>query len=79
MRGFIVEHIMLTIINGRTEKNPLENGDYLIFGDVYKDGVLVHSFGEEGTSLFAWWVLQSEEFQYNYALLFSTIMANTYG
>jgi hypothetical protein len=70
---------MITVINGRTEKNPLENGDYLIYGDIYKDDVLIYSFGEEGTSLFAWWILQSEEFQFYYATLFGTIMANNYG
>lgn len=70
---------MITIVNGRTEKNPNQNGDFLIFGEIYKDDVLIHSFGEEGTSLFSWWMSQSEEFQYNYALMFSSIMANNYG
>ncbi len=70
---------MITVESCRVEQNPNQEGDFLIFGSVYKDGVLLHTFGDEGTSLFSWWTSQPYEFQFYYATMFSTIMANNYG
>ena len=66
--------------NFSIEPNPQNPGDYIIKGDIYNnDGVLVGDFGPDGTSIFAWWITQDSNFQFNYALQFSQIMAQQIG
>lgn len=62
--------------NYRLEPNPNSPGDWIVFGDIYdNDGNLLGSFGENGTSVFGWWVSQDILFQQNYSTQFSVIMA----
>ena len=62
--------------NYRLEPNPNNPGDWLVFGDIYDtDGNLLGTFGENGTSVFGWWVLQDAQFQQQYSTQFSVIMA----
>ena len=61
--------------NYRLEPNPLSPGDWIVFGDIYDDqGNLLGTFGENGTSVFGWWVLQDSGFQQNYSNQFAVIM-----
>lgn len=62
--------------NYRLEPNPLSPGDWIVFGDIYdNDGNLLGTFGENGTSVFAWWVTQDAVFQQAYANQFAVVMA----
>jgi hypothetical protein len=66
----------MNIQNLRIEPNPNVPGDWFIYGDIYDtDGNLVGTYGPDGTSVFTWWNTQDVQFQQNYALLFSTVMA----
>ena len=62
--------------NYRLEPNPLSPGDWIVFGDIYDDqGNLIGTFGENGTSVFGWWVTQDAAFQQNYSNQFAVVMA----
>ena len=62
--------------NYRLEPNPLSPGDWIVFGDIYdNEGNLMGTFGENGTSVFGWWVTQDVEFQMNYSNQFASVMA----
>ena len=62
--------------NYRLEPNPNSAGDWIVFGDIYDDQEnLIGTFGENGTSVFGWWVSQDILFQQNYSTQFSVIMA----
>jgi len=62
--------------NYRLEPNPNTPGDWIVFGDIYdNEGNLIGTFGENGTSVFGWWVTQDAAFQQNYSTQFSVIMA----
>ena len=62
--------------NYRLEPNPTTPGDWIVFGDIYdNENNLIGTFGENGTSVFGWWVLQDVAFQQNYSTQFSVIMA----
>lgn len=62
--------------NYRLEPNPNSLGDWIVFGDITDDdGNILGTFGENGTSVFGWWVLQDAAFQKNYSNQFSIIMA----
>ena len=66
----------MNLQNYRLEPNPDVPGDWFIFGDIYdNDGNLIGTFGEDGTSVFGWWVLQDANFQQNYSNQFAVIMA----
>lgn len=66
----------MNLQNYRLEPNSNTPGDWIVFGDIYdNDGNLLGTFGENGTSVFGWWVLQDAEFQQNYSQQFSVIMA----
>ena len=39
------------------------------------EGNLLGTFGENGTSVFGWWVLQDAQFQQNYSNQFALVMA----
>jgi hypothetical protein len=66
----------MNIQNLRIEPNPNAPGDWFIFGDIYDtDGNLIGTYGPDGTSVFTWWNTQDALFQQNYALLFSSVMA----
>lgn len=61
--------------NYRLEPNPLSPGDWIVFGDIYdNENNLIGTFGENGTSVFGWWVLQDSGFQQNYSNQFAVIM-----
>lgn len=62
--------------NYRLEPNPNVPGDWLIFGDIYdSNNVFVGTFGPDGTSVFTWWNKQLADWQMNYVIQFSSIMA----
>lgn len=62
--------------NYRLEPNPLNPGDWIVFGDIYdNEGNLLGTFGENGTSVFGWWVTQDATFQQNYSNQFAVVMA----
>jgi hypothetical protein len=66
----------MNLQNYRLEPNPASPGDWIVFGDIYdNDGNLLGTFGPDGTSVFGWWVTQDAQFQFNYALQFSQVMA----
>jgi hypothetical protein len=62
--------------NYRLEPNPNSPGDWIVFGDIYdNDNNLIGTFGENGTSVFGWWVTQDVAFQMNYSSQFAVVMA----
>ena len=62
--------------NYRLEPNPLSPGDWIVFGDIYdNENNLIGTFGENGTSVFGWWVTQDAAFQQNYSNQFAVVMA----
>ena len=62
--------------NYRLEPNPNTPGDWIVFGDIYdNDNNLIGTFGENGTSVFGWWVTQDVAFQMNYSNQFAVVMA----
>jgi len=66
----------MNLQNYRLEPNPNTPGDWIVFGDIYdNDDNLIGTYGPDGTSMFAWWVTQDSNFQFNYAVQFSQIMA----
>lgn len=66
----------MNLQNYRLEPNPLSPGDWIVFGDIYDDaGNLMGTFGENGTSVFGWWVTQDAAFQQTYSNQFAVIMA----
>ena len=61
--------------NYRLEPNPNTPGDWIVFGDIYdNDGNLLGTFGENGTSVFGWWVTQDAAFQFDYSSQFAIVM-----
>jgi hypothetical protein len=61
--------------NYRLEPNPATPGDWLVFGDITDDaGNILGTFGENGTSIFGWWVTQDVAFQQNYSNQFACVM-----
>jgi hypothetical protein len=66
----------MNLQNYRLEPNPNVPGDWLIFGDIYdSNNILVGTFGLDGTSVFTWWNQQLADWQMNYVVQFSSIMA----
>ena len=66
----------MNLQNYRLEPNPASPGDWIVFGDIYdNDGNLLGTFGENGTSVFGWWVLQDADFQRGYSNQFAIVMA----
>lgn len=66
----------MNLQNYRLEPNPNSPGDWIVFGDIYdNDGNLLGTFGENGTSVFSWWVQQTSDWQTGYVIQFSSIMA----
>jgi hypothetical protein len=66
----------MNLQNYRLEPNPDVPGDWLVFGDITDDaGNLLGTFGQNGTSVFTWWIAQDVQFQKNYSQQFSVIMA----
>lgn len=66
----------MNLQNYRLEPNPNSPGDWIVFGDIYDDqGNLLGTFGENGTSVFGWWVTQDAAFQQNYSNQFAIVMA----
>ena len=66
----------MNLQNARLEPNPNTPGDWFVFGDIYdNEGNLLGTFGENGTSVFGWWVTQDAAFQQNYSNQFAIVMA----
>jgi hypothetical protein len=66
----------MNLQNYRLEPNPNTPGDWIVFGDICDDaGNIIGTFGENGTSVFGWWVLQDADFQQSYSTQFSIVMA----
>ena len=66
----------MNLQNYRLEPNPNVPGDWIVYGDIYdNDGNLIGTFGENGTSVFGWWVTQDASFQTNFANQFAVVMA----
>jgi len=66
----------MNLQNFRLEPNPNTPGDWIVFGDICDDaGNIIGTFGENGTSVFGWWVLQDADFQQSYSTQFSIVMA----
>jgi hypothetical protein len=66
----------MNLQNYRLEPNPNVPGDWIVFGDICDDsGNILGTFGPDGTSVFAWWVLQDADFQQSYSTQFSIVMA----
>ena len=66
----------MNLQNYRLEPNPNVPGDWIVFGDIYdNEGNLLGTFGENGTSVFAWWVTQDSRFQQAYSNQFAIVMA----
>ena len=66
----------MNFVNFDIVKEPAPSTDWRVFGDIYdNDGNLLGSFGENGTSVFGWWVLQDAQFQQNYSNQFALVMA----
>ena len=66
----------MNLQNFRLEPNPAAPGDWIVFGDITdNEGNLLGTFGENGTSVFGWWVTQDVAFQQNYSNQFAVVMA----
>jgi hypothetical protein len=66
----------MNLQNYRLEPNPNSIGDWIVFGDICDDaGNILGTFGENGTSVFGWWVTQDVVFQMNYSNQFAVVMA----
>ena len=66
----------MNLQNYRLEPNPNSPGDWIVFGDICDDaGNILGTFGENGTSVFGWWVTQDVQFQQNYSNQFAVVMA----
>ena len=61
--------------NYRLEPSATTPGDWIVFGDITDDaGNIIGTFGENGTSVFGWWVTQDAAFQQNYSNQFASVM-----
>ena len=57
-------------------KEPEPSTDWRIFGDITdSDNNVIGTYGVDGTSLFTWWLQQSEEVQRGFVLQMSYIIA----
>ena len=66
----------MNIQNYRLEPSATTPGDWIVFGDIYdNENKIIGTFGENGTSVFGWWVLQDASFQQNYSNQFAVVMA----
>ena len=66
----------MNLQNFRIEKEPAPSTDWRVFGDIEDDaGNILGTFGENGTSVFGWWVTQDAQFQQAYSNQFATVMA----
>ena len=66
----------MNFVNYRLEPSATTPGDWIVFGDIYdNDNNLIGTFGENGTSVFGWWVTQDASFQKNYSNQFAVVMA----
>ena len=66
----------MNLQNFRIEKEPSPSTDWRIFGDITdSDNNIIATYGVDGTSLFTWWLAQSEEVQRGFVLQMSYIIA----
>jgi hypothetical protein len=57
-------------------KEPEPSTDWRIFGDITdSDNNVIGTYGVDGTSVFTWWLQQSEEVQRGFVLQMSYIIA----
>jgi hypothetical protein len=67
----------MNLQNFRIQKEPAPSTDWLVFGDITDDaGNILGTFGQDGTSVNMWWVMQDEQFQYGIVQQFASIMAD---
>lgn len=66
----------MNLQNYRLEPSATTPGDWIVFGYITDDaGNILGTFGENGTSVFGWWVTQDAQFQINYSNQFAIVMA----
>jgi hypothetical protein len=66
----------MNLQNFRIEKEPAPSTDWRIFGDITdSDNNIIGTFGQDGTSLFTWWLQQTEEVQRGFVLQMSYVIA----
>lgn len=66
----------MNLQNFRIEKEPAPSTDWRVYGDIEDDaGTLLGTFGQDGTSVNVWWVMQDEQFQAGIVNEFAVIMA----
>ena len=66
----------MNLQNFRIEKEPAPSTDWRVFGDIEDDnGNILGTFGQDGTSVNVWWVMQDERFQYSIVNQFALVMA----
>lgn len=66
----------MNLQNFRIEKEPAPSTDWRVFGDIEDDaGNILGTFGQDGTSVNLWWVMQDEEFQSQIVRQFAAVMA----
>jgi hypothetical protein len=66
----------MNFVNFSVVKEPEPSTDWLIFGDITdSDNNVIGTYGVNGTSLFTWWLQQSEEVQRGFVLQMSYIIA----
>ena len=66
----------MNLQNYRLEPNPNVPGDWIVYGDITdNEGNLLGTFGENGTSVFGWWVTQDEAFRLSIVNQFVVVMA----
>jgi len=66
----------MNFVNFSVVKEPEPSTDWRIFGDITdSDNKVIGTYGVDGTSLFTWWLAQSEEVQRGFVLQMSYIIA----
>jgi hypothetical protein len=66
----------MNFVNFSVVKEPAPSTDWRIFGNITdSDNNLIGTYGVDGTSLFTWWLQQSEEVQRGFVLQMSYIIA----
>jgi hypothetical protein len=66
----------MNFVNFSVVKEPEPSTDWRIFGDITdSDNNIIGTYGVDGTSLFTWWLEQSEEVQRGFVLQMSYLIA----
>ena len=66
----------MNFINFSVVKEPEPSTDWRIFGDITdSDNNIIGTYGVDGTSLFTWWLQQTEDVQRGFVLQMSYLIA----